>query len=103
MSIWQQQCFYWSAHLPTQLALQDEGSGQINLFPWHRNKHGLFLSQAKYITDLLLKSDMIGCKPIGSPASKAKLSPSNGSPLDEPSIYRSIVGALQYESPGSEP
>lgn len=61
-----------------------------------RNNHGLFLSQAKYITDLLLKTDMVGCKPIGSPASRAKLSPTDGSPLDEPSAYRSIVGALQY-------
>lgn len=50
----------------------------------------------KYITDLLLKIDMLGCKPIGSLASKAKLSPSDGSPLQDPSTYRSIVGALKY-------
>lgn len=61
-----------------------------------RNQNGLFLSQMKYITDLLLKTNMLGCKPIGSPASKAKLSPSDGSSLQDPSTYRSIVGALQY-------
>lgn len=61
-----------------------------------RNQNGLFLSQMKCITDLLLKTEMLGCKPIGSPASKAKLSPSDGSPLQDPSTYRSIVGSLQY-------
>lgn len=62
----------------------------------HRNKSGMCFSQVKYITDLLIKSNIVGCKPIGSPASKSMLSPSNGSPLDDPIAYRSLVGALQY-------
>lgn len=62
----------------------------------HRNKSGLFLSQVKYITDLHIKLDMVGCKPIGFPSSKPKLSPYDGSPLDDPTTYHSIVGALQY-------
>ena len=52
-------------------------------------KIGLFLSQVKHITYLLLKPDMFGYKPVGSPASKSKLSPFD-------SAYRSLVGALQY-------
>lgn len=62
----------------------------------HRNKSGLCFSQVKYITNLLIKSDIVGCKQIGSLASKSMLSPSNGSPLDDPTAYRSLVGALQY-------
>ena len=64
----------------------------------HRTNNGLFLFQTKYITDLLVKSDMVGCKPVGSSASKKKLSPSNGPLLDDPTQFRSIVGALQHVS-----
>lgn len=60
----------------------------------HRTSSGMFLSQLKYVTDLLVKFDMAGCKPIGTPASKLKLSPTYGTPLADPSQYRSIVGAL---------
>ena len=73
--------------------------GQLTYFLGVEVKHGkigLFLSQVKYITDLLLKFDMDDCKPVGSPASKSKLSPFDGSPLQDPSTYRSLVGALQY-------
>lgn len=44
----------------------------------HQKRHRLRLSQTKYISELLMKSDMAGCKLIGSPASKDKLSPSDG-------------------------
>lgn len=60
--------------------------------------HGLFLSQTKYITDLLDRSDMIGYKPVSSLASSVKLSPSDGLPLTNPTNFRSIVGALLYVS-----
>lgn len=60
----------------------------------HRNYQGLLLSQAKHITDLLVKSDMLGCKPVGSPASMEKLSPSDGVPMDDPIQFRLIVGAF---------
>ena len=64
----------------------------------HRTNNGLFLFQTKYITDLLMKSDIVGCKPVGSLASKEKLSPSNGPLLDDPTQLWSIVGAFQYVS-----
>ena len=54
---------------------------------------GLVMSQMKYITDLLIKTNMVDCKPA---ASKQMLSPTNGNPLSDPPTYRSIVGALQY-------
>ncbi|RWR73428.1 hypothetical protein CKAN_00170600 [Cinnamomum micranthum f. kanehirae] len=46
---------------------------------------------------LFIKCDN-GCKPVSSPTSKEKLSPSDGPLLDDPTQSRRIVGALQYAS-----
>lgn len=43
-----------------------------------------------------MKFGMVGCKPVGSPALKDKLSPSYGPLLVDPTQYRSLVGAFQY-------
>ena len=32
-----------------------------------RSKHGIFLSQRKYILDFLSKTGMLGCKPVNTP------------------------------------
>ena len=32
-----------------------------------RSKHGIFLSQQKYILDLLSETGMLGCKPVNTP------------------------------------
>lgn len=57
----------------------------------------LFLSQAKYLKDLLSKANMAESK--GSPTpmiSSLKLSKHGTYVFKEPSFYRSIVGAVQY-------
>jgi len=60
---------------------------------------GLFLSQQKYIFDLLKKTDMINAKPVNSPMSpSANLSLFKGDPFHDPTLYRSTVGSLQYLS-----
>ncbi|GMP63931.1 hypothetical protein CsSME_00025419 [Camellia sinensis var. sinensis] len=57
----------------------------------------LFLSQHKYATDILLKAGLINCKPCSSPmASKSEPPSDTLVPFSQPSLYRSIVGALQY-------
>lgn len=58
---------------------------------------GLFLIQRKYIQDLLQQSHMERSK--GTPThiiSSCMLFAHTGSPIDNESEYRSIVGALQY-------
>src|ERR1044072_5404797 len=58
---------------------------------------GLLLTQQKYIRDLLNKVKMLDCKPISTPmVSSLRLSKTQGIPFTDPSLYRSIVGALQY-------
>ncbi|PKI57099.1 hypothetical protein CRG98_022493 [Punica granatum] len=61
------------------------------------DKTGLHLTQAKYIHDILLGSSMLDCKPISSPvASGARLSVHDGDTFEDPSLYQSVVGSLQY-------
>ena len=57
----------------------------------------MFLTQTKYVLDLLQRTNMLGAKPIGSPISTHDtLSSSKGDLLQDRTYYRSIVGALQY-------
>lgn len=57
----------------------------------------LHLSQAKYIRDILHRAGMEDCKGISTPLpANLKLSKTGADPFDNPTLYRSIVGALQY-------
>ena len=62
-----------------------------------RNQTGLHLRQTKYITDLLNSTYMLGARPLRCPSSSgSKLSSAAGEPLENPTEYRRVVGALQY-------
>lgn len=59
--------------------------------------HGLFLSQQKYIQDLLQKSHMNEAKPTPTPmVSSPPLTLTSGCPLSNPTEYRALIGSLQY-------
>ena len=59
----------------------------------------LFLTQRRYIMDLLSRTKMTHAKPISSPMSSAHaLSAFHGDSLPDPTEYQSTVGALQYLS-----
>jgi hypothetical protein len=61
-----------------------------------RRADGLFLSQRQYLLDILDRAGMRDCKPCSTPVdSHSKLS-ADGTPVTDPSHYRSIAGALQY-------
>jgi len=64
-----------------------------------RSSQGLHLQQAKYISDLLSTSKMMGAKPFSSPClAGSKMSTEDGDPLspEDTTLYRQTVGALQY-------
>jgi hypothetical protein len=60
-----------------------------------RSSNGLFLCQRQYALEILHRAGMSECHPMTTPVdTKAKLSASDGAPLDDASAYRSLAGAL---------
>jgi hypothetical protein len=56
----------------------------------------MLLSQRQYTLEILERAGMTGCKTCATPAdTQSKLS-SSGEPVSDPTLYRSLVGALQY-------
>ena len=62
-----------------------------------RSSKGIFLNQRKYVLDLLHDTGFLGAKPAGFPMEQhLKLSATDGTPLDDPSVYRRLIGRLIY-------
>nr|XP_016455380.1 PREDICTED: uncharacterized mitochondrial protein AtMg00810-like [Nicotiana tabacum] len=60
-------------------------------------RDGLILCQSKYIRDLLARAKMEGAKPIATPMlAGQQLSQHGNTTFHDHSLYRSLVGALQY-------
>ncbi|KAH7428366.1 hypothetical protein KP509_10G089200 [Ceratopteris richardii] len=59
--------------------------------------HGLFLTQRKYIKDMLAKFKMQDCKIAGTPMEvNHKLSSHEGELIEDITSYQSLVGSLNY-------
>jgi hypothetical protein len=62
-----------------------------------RRPDKLFLHQRSYTLDILKRAVMTDCKLCSTPVDlKAKLAADSGPPVQDPSQFRSIAGALQY-------
>ena len=57
---------------------------------------GFFLSQVKYATDILARAQLLDSKPVTTPMIVSQRLSSEGTPFANPTLYRSLVGALQY-------
>ncbi|KAK9065217.1 hypothetical protein SSX86_016600 [Deinandra increscens subsp. villosa] len=57
---------------------------------------GIFLSQSKYAKDILDRAKMLDAKPMATPLASDVVFTTTGQPFDDPTLYRSLVGALQY-------
>lgn len=62
-----------------------------------RNAVGLFLSQQKYAADILHRANMTNCTSCTTLADmRYKLDVDDSPPVDDPTLYRSLAGVLQY-------
>ncbi|XP_021985745.1 uncharacterized mitochondrial protein AtMg00810-like [Helianthus annuus] len=59
-------------------------------------ENDLFLSQAKYTHDILARAGLLDSKPVDTPLAASECFLSKGEPFHDPTLYRSLVGALQY-------
>ncbi|GJV79342.1 ribonuclease H-like domain-containing protein [Tanacetum coccineum] len=58
--------------------------------------HRMFLSQKKYAIELLKQAHMLNCNPTRTHVdTESKLGP-EGTPVSDPTLYRSLAGGLQY-------
>lgn len=86
--------------LQSEFMLKDLGSLEYFLgMEATKTTDGLLLTQQKYITDLLQKANMSECRGISTPAAtKGTVTSLANQSFSDPTLYRSIVGGLQYLS-----
>nr|GEZ38481.1 ribonuclease H-like domain-containing protein [Tanacetum cinerariifolium] len=61
-----------------------------------RATSGIFLSQAKYATEILERAHILNCNPCRTSVDTEKKLRPEGSPVTDPTLYRSLAEALQY-------
>ncbi|KAL3338038.1 hypothetical protein AABB24_030290 [Solanum stoloniferum] len=62
-----------------------------------RHKGGIVLSQRKYAEEIIERASMSSCKSTLTPIdSKPKVSANSSAPYADPTLYKSLAGALQY-------
>ncbi|GKD14255.1 ribonuclease H-like domain-containing protein, partial [Tanacetum coccineum] len=59
-----------------------------------RNTSGMFLSQQKYASELLERAGMLTCNPCRTPVDTDSKLSADGDPVSDPTLYRSLAGAL---------
>ncbi|XP_051149225.1 uncharacterized mitochondrial protein AtMg00810-like [Andrographis paniculata] len=85
------------ARTRTEFAIKD--LGRLNYFlglEVSYTSNGLFIGQAKYAHDILDRAQMLDCKLAATPLAAGTSLQSTGSSFGDPTLYRSLVGALQY-------
>ena len=60
------------------------------------SKKGIFLSQRKYVLDLLNETGLMGAKPCETPMEPGIKLTADGVPFSDPQSYRRLVEKLNY-------
>jgi hypothetical protein len=86
------------AKLKSEFAMKDMGPLHYFLgIQVRRTPRGFFLSQAQYADEILQRAGMTNCTAVSTPMdTNSKVAADAGSPVADPSEYRSLAGALQY-------
>ncbi|XP_021971245.1 uncharacterized mitochondrial protein AtMg00810-like [Helianthus annuus] len=86
------------ANLAGEFAMKDLGPLSFFLgISVSRIQDTMFLSQHAYALDIIKRANMTQCNPVATPVdTNAKLSASSGDAFSDPTLYRSLAGALQY-------
>lgn len=86
--------------LGTKFSLKDMGDLSYFLgVEVLRSSKGCFLSQRKYVVDLLTRHNMLDSNPVETPkAASTRLHLADGSAPADASVYRQALGGLQYLS-----
>ena len=75
--------------------------GEIKFFVGlqiHQKKDGIYITQSKYIKEILKKFGMEDSRPVGTPMSNGhKISKNDDSKVVDQTTYRSMIGKLQYD------
>ncbi|GKE88192.1 ribonuclease H-like domain-containing protein [Tanacetum coccineum] len=58
--------------------------------------HGHLTETMKYAIEVLERAHMLNCNPCRTPVDTEKKLGHEGSPVTDPTLYRSLTGALQY-------
>ncbi|GJW43030.1 ribonuclease H-like domain-containing protein [Tanacetum coccineum] len=61
-----------------------------------RDSSGLFLSQKKYVVEILERAYMVTCNPCRIPIDTESKLGCDGAPVSDPTLYQSLAGSLQY-------
>src|SRR5262249_33271042 len=61
-----------------------------------RSKKGIFISQRKYVLDLLIETGKLGAKPCSTPMLPNLQLSKDGDLFEDPEKYRRLVGKLNY-------
>ena len=61
-----------------------------------KGKNSYFMSQSKYINDLLIRYNMTNCKPSKYPMDIGYFKVKENNPFENTEVYQGIIGSLLY-------
>ncbi|XP_021980138.1 uncharacterized mitochondrial protein AtMg00810-like [Helianthus annuus] len=86
------------SHLSAEFAMKDLGTLSFFLgISVTRHHDTMFLSQQTYAADIIERAGMSSCEPAATPVdTNSKLGALSGTDFENPTLYWSLAGALQY-------